>query len=59
LIDLGVTLAKSPEGKLTATPAAKLTPALREAIKEHRDALLDELELARQQAEWLRIEETL
>lgn len=41
----GFTLDVTPDGKLMVTPASRLTDDLRAAIKQHKQALLDELDI--------------
>lgn len=41
----GYTMDVAPDGKLLVRPASQLTDELRSAIVQHKQALLDELEL--------------
>ena len=54
----GIWLTKGEDGKLQVSPASKMTPELRAAVKEHKAALMDEIELGWRQ-EWEAIEPTL
>lgn len=55
LIAGGFTLSISPDGRLLVGPPSKLTDELRDAIREHRDALIEEtkaMEELKHMEEW-------